>query len=720
MASTTLVKDVNLTTCYVKNTLRIPNVTDVTLVPVAAMGSMVYDELTQKIYFSDGNTWLPTDGTATPTTLASVGAGSSIVSNGTGPNLAVKSIGSLGSGISVISSPTELFISNTLPSSDIQILDDGTGTHESLISSNANPVFGLKGLKAGGNITLSSTATDITIDAVIPPVPVVTLMSAGGIFSLAGLGVYPNLTVKGLNAGPGITMTNVGTTSVTISAPNAAGVTTLTSTGGFPLVVDGTGPALSIKGLIGATGMIDIIPNTTDLTLSLTGGPISLSDIGADPLHVSIAGPSVGNALRTKGLVPGNGISLTSTVTDVIIETIGADTITLEAGPGIAIGGTPSNPVIINLNPDVTTLSNLSPGAISLVPPLGGVGPNLQVKGLIAGAGISLTDGGSDIVVANTSVVGTLTLGNGGVAPGNVSLVAQGFPPDFKTKGLVAGTGITLTSTLTDITIDSTSVGSLSSAGGTYSLVNNGPLFVMKGLSAGPNVTITDNTTFLTIDSVAPPSGVSQIVAGAGILISPPSGIGVVTIDSTGVGGPGVAQIVAGTGITISPGSGVGTVTINATAVSPATFGCFGYLTADTGSLAPLTLITLNYGTSATSFPGWRSPLNFTGGGSPNTTNTLTVPVGGTGYYSINFHIGFDAVNVAGFVSVNGTQVLSGTTNNANNEAGASGSGVLYLSAGNTISLSFDGQSSVIRSAAETTLSSSNYATYLSLFRVGT
>ena len=59
------------------------------------------------------------------------------------------------------------------------------------------------------------------------------------------------------------------------------------------------------------------------------------------------------------------------------------------------------------------------------------------------------------------------------------------------------------------------------------------------------------------------PTGVSQVVAGANITLTPSSGTGVVTIAATAPPA-GVVRIIAGTNVTVSPLEGTSEVTINA------------------------------------------------------------------------------------------------------------------------------------------------------------
>ena len=89
------------------------------------------------------------------------------------------------------------------------------------------------------------------------------------------------------------------------------------------------------------------------------------------------------------------------------------------------------------------------------------------------------------------------------------------------------------------INTDGASTVTLASAGGTESLVNDGvgPALVTKGLNAGSGITLTSTGDDVTIAN----SGVTEIVAGSGISISAGTGAVTVTADvqrelRTGVG----------------------------------------------------------------------------------------------------------------------------------------------------------------------------------------
>lgn len=134
-----------------------------------------------------------------------------------------------------------------------------------------------------------------------------------------------------------------------------------------------------------------------------------------------------------------------------------------------------------------------------------GVGSTLATKGLTAGTGISLSSTGTDITITNTATASSVTLSSAGTGPSN-SLVNDGVGPAIAVKGLIAGTGVSFTSTLTDITVNNTDPGSavsLSNAGGSSSesLVNDGvgAALATKGLIAGTGISLSSTASDITI-----------------------------------------------------------------------------------------------------------------------------------------------------------------------------------------------------------------------------
>lgn len=143
----------------------------------------------------------------------------------------------------------------------------------------------------------------------------------------------------------------------------------------------------------------------------------------------------------------------------------------------------------------------------------------------------SLAINGNAVVAGNA-----ITLGSAG----GVSLVADGAGPILETKGLTAGTGITLTPGASDVKIDA-DVTSLASAGGT-TLVSDGagPALAVKGLSSLGSITLTANANdvqldlanagpFMELDGSTPMLGALQldtgnIAAGCQYSMTPGSG----------------------------------------------------------------------------------------------------------------------------------------------------------------------------------------------------
>ena len=106
---------------------------------------------------------------------------------------------------------------------------------------------------------------------------------------------------------------------------------------------------------------------------------------------------------------------------------------------------------------------------------------------------------------------------------------------------------------------------SISSATGNSTITNTAPDQTVVITGTGDTVVTGTYPTF----NISSDSGVTQIVAGNDISISPVGGTGIVTINSTSQGG--VTSLIAGDNITLSPITGLGDVTVNAPGLIPYT-----------------------------------------------------------------------------------------------------------------------------------------------------
>jgi len=177
-----------------------------------------------------------------------------------------------------------------------------------------------------------------------------------------------------------------------------------------------------------------------------------------------------------------------------------------------------------------------------------------------------------------------------------------------------------------------------------------------------------DNTTGIINATVTSVGGVSSIIAGPNISISPTNGLGNVTI--TGSAG-GVSSIIAGPNISISPTNGLGNVTISAGTSVPLVVTGSGTIVAPEGvSSADFMLVGAGGGGGATVLPGY-CPGGCGGSGyitylnnvplSPFSTITVGLAVGGSGgVYNPTVPEASTAGSAGGesFLVINGTQVL--------------------------------------------------------------
>lgn len=165
-------------------------------------------------------------------------------------------------------------ITNSASSFAVTLADAGTGAHESLVNDGTGPSLATKGLTAGTGVSLTGSATDVTITNSAPD-QVVALTAGAGISTS---GTYPNFTITNTDGGTGVSLTSAGGTET--------------------LVNDGTGPALATKGLTAGTGV------------SLTGSATAVTITNSAPDQVV-------------SLTPGTGIGITGTYPNFTIDNTG-------------------------------------------------------------------------------------------------------------------------------------------------------------------------------------------------------------------------------------------------------------------------------------------------------------------------------------------------------------------------------------------------------------
>lgn len=137
---------------------------------------------------------------------------------------------------------------------------------------------------------------------------------------------------------------------------------------------------------------------------------------------------------------------------------------------------------------DPTTLA--SAGGLTLV--TDGVGPDLEICGLIAGDAIDISGIAVGArTITNTSPATSVTLDSAGGS----TLVTDGFGPDLEICGLTQGTGITISAIAAGartITNDSPATSVVLNSAGGSTLVTDaaGPVLEICGLSEGAGITI--------------------------------------------------------------------------------------------------------------------------------------------------------------------------------------------------------------------------------------
>ena len=377
---------------------------------------------------------------------------------------------------------------------------------------------------ATGNLTVSSNASNATLTIPLNG----TGITAGALGSNPASLSFGNVQV-GVTQGLTETVTNTGTTSVTISAVAASGTgfsisgitapVTLTAGQGATFSV-GFDPASAGS----ATGSVTVTSTATNptLTIPLTGTGVTPGTVGANPTSLSFGSVVVGaNEALTESLTNTGGSNVT-------ISGVAA------SGTGFSASG---------ISPPVT----LTPGQVA----------TFSVKFTPASAGsasgnVTVTSNGSNPTL-------TIPLSGTGLAGG-----ALGSNPTSLSFGNVqVGSSQSLSETVTNTGSASVTISAVAASGTGFSLsgittpvtltAGQGATFSVKftpasAASASGNVTVTSNASNPTL--TIPLSGTGT--AAAGVLAVTPSTLPIGSV-VVGANGTGSGSLMAtGSNVTVS------------------------------------------------------------------------------------------------------------------------------------------------------------------------
>jgi hypothetical protein len=334
----------------------------------------------------------------------------------------------------------------------------------------------------------------------------------------------------------------------------------------------------------------------SDLAASITGNSYTLTSKALGANSSIVLTDNTGFIAGTVNFNSGSGVSALNSGNTITITNTGV--LSNIAGTGISLSGTTGNVTITNsgvtgMAITDTTFVDLSlssaTGDVTLTAALsatGAPGNSNYLRGdnqwFTPVTTINTTDGTYINLTPNTAANGAVTV--------TADLSAIGTPTNLNflrgdnTWAVPAGGGtVTSVNSGTGISVDNTdpdnpiinNTGVLSNIAGTGISINNATgNSTITNTAPDQTVVITgsgDTTvtgTYPTFD-ISSDSGVTQIVAGNDISISPVGGTGIVTINSTSQGG--VTSLIAGNNITLSPVTGLGDVTVNAPGLIPYT-----------------------------------------------------------------------------------------------------------------------------------------------------
>ena len=272
------VKDLSADYLGIGDTLRLPIKN--TLPNVDIPGSMIFDAVAEVPKFWDPITSAYKSvaggsGPSLPSSLASVGAGSSLVVNGVSPNFQIRNLAAGANVVLALDGDGSVIITSTAPpTATLNLTSVGAGS--SLIQS-ASPPLTLKSLLGADGVSVTPSPTALTISYSGPPLTNAELVDVSSVpsTSLIVNGVGPAFVIRKITTSGGLVMSaDANTIDFEIPTPPYSLITFSNSPGavGVSFIPDAgdAWPTLQMKSISAASNRVVITSDSTSVTIGST------------------------------------------------------------------------------------------------------------------------------------------------------------------------------------------------------------------------------------------------------------------------------------------------------------------------------------------------------------------------------------------------------------------------------------------------------------------